>query len=482
MRKTPPPADSVSRGRAALAFCALALLTLSPAHAAAQTAADPQLARAVAALRDVNPERLTEAQKDAKAQELGRAFETIKRAGPPGVAALKAELRRLDAARRRDDRFRLAAASLLWDISKLAEAEAVAAVWDKTPLKSQYNYVFYPAFDAATTRDERALPMLRAVLRDKEGSVYFGAHAMRVNWPLTHEFIWGAFGAKAAPALARVVETSDHPVELASAVLLLADAQHLPSLPRIRQLAATGSGDVRRSAVRALGLYGHPQDYDFLVAGLRSTDPVLAFDHAYALYEFEDLRAVPALAARLGTTDEALRGELVAALTHLLTPAALAALRRLEQTPNNSEPRLRSWHFLKRFRAETKLTWEAYDALAPAEQEAAVRRWREEQIVVKLGGGRGRMLTRDAFLKLAGGWQKERRLARPGGGRVEAGEIISATTPEDIDLLLDVRGALYQRLSDECLYEVERVDAALRHLGRSRYRRSTFVTEKVEPK
>jgi hypothetical protein len=484
MRQTPSPdAPRASRGRRAARACsALALLLLCAAHAAAQTATDPKLARAVAALRNVDPDKLTEAQQDAKAQELERAFDTLTGAGPAGAAALRAELRRLESTRQRDDRFRLAAAHLLWRISKVEGAEEVAAIWHTTPLKAHYGYVFYTAFDAAATRDERALPMLRAVLRDKEGSVYFMTHAMRVNWPLTHEFIWGAFGAKAPPALARVVETSTHPVELASAVLLLADAQHLPSLPRIRQLAATGTGDVRRSAVRALGVFGHPQDYNFLVAGLRSADPTLAFDHAFALYEYEDLRAVPALVALLDTRDENLQGEVVLALAHLLTPAALDALHRHSRLPNNSRGRIMSGDFLQRFFGETKLTWEAYAALPPAEQEAAVRRWRENRTVAELGGGQGRMLTREAFLKLAEHWQREHRLVRPGGGRVEAGEIISAATPEDIGLLLDVRGALYHRLSDECLYEVERVDAALRHLGRSRYRRSTFVTEKVEAK
>lgn len=462
---------------------ALALLVLVAAPpAAAQAVSGPDLARAVAALRNIDADKLTEEQQDAKARELEWAFETIEKAGPAGTAALKAELRRLETSRQRDDRFRLAAAALLWAVSQHAEAETVAGIWDRTPLKAQYNYVFYTAFAAATTRDERALPMLRAVLRDKEGEVYFPAHAMRVQWPLTHEFVWGTFGAKAAPALAHVVETSEHPVELASAVILLASAQHLPALPRIRQLAASGTGEARRWAVRALGVYGHPQDYDFLAAGLRTADPALAFDHAYALYEYEDLRAVPALVARLGAADADLQFELVVALGHLLTPEGLAALRRHAEASKDARSKGASAEFLKRFLDETKLTWVAYDALPPAGREAAVRRWREQQTVERLGGGHGRVLKREEFQRLAAVWERESRLQRPGGASVEAGELISATTPEDIPRLLDVRGALYQRLSDECLYEVRRIDVALRHLGRSRYRRATFTTEKVEAK
>lgn len=484
-RQTKRPAAGAAPRRARRTLCALALGLLAAASAAAQPAGgtDPQLARAVAALRNVDPAKLTEAQQEAKSEELNRAFETISKAGAAGAAALKAELRRLDATRVRDDRFRLAAAALLWDIGEFAEVDAVAAIWHTTPLKSQYQYVFYTAFPAAATRDERVVPMLRAVLRDKEGSIHIGLHALDVRWPLTHEFIWGAFGAKAPPALARVVETSTHETELASAVFLLAAAQHLPSLPRIRELAAKGAGDARRMAVRALGSFGHPQDYEFLVAGLNTADATLAFDHAYALYEYEDLRAVPALVARLGAPDEQLQLEVVSALTHLLTPAAVEALRRHSQTSKNAAARARSAEFMRNFLGESKLTWEAYAALAPAAQEAATKNWREQRTLERLGAGRGgRVLSRANFLRLAGEWQRKNRLERPGGGSVEAGEILSAATPDDIDLLLDVRGALYHRLSDECLYEVRRVDYALRHLGRSRYRRHTFAVEKVEAK
>lgn len=477
MRETLSP-----NSRAPRRLAALALLLLSAAPALrAQAPADPRLGRAVAALRNVDPEKLTDAQKEAKTDEFIEAFDTITKAGPAGAAALKAELRRLDEAGQRDDRFRLAAGALFWAISKLDEAEAIAAVWQTTPLKSQYNYVFYTAFDAAVTRDERALPMLRAVLRDREGTVFFGSHALRVLWPLTHEFIWGAFGAKGAPALARVLETSTDPVESASAALLLAGAQHLPALPRIRQLAAAGRGEPRQAAVRALGFFGHPQDFDFLVAGLRSPDPALAFHHAYALYEYEDLRAVPALVAQLGAADETLQDEVVSALTHLLTPAALEALRRHSQTSKHARARAASGDFVRSFLEETRLTWDAYAALPAGEREATVRRWRDHRDGLRLAaGGEGRPLTRATFLRMAEGWQSTGRLERPNRRKIEVGEILSAATPDDINLLLDVRGALYRRLSDECIYEVRRVDAALRHLGRSRYRRETRTTEKVE--
>ena len=58
--------------------------------------------------------------------------------------------------------------------------------------------------------------------------------------------------------------------------------------------------------------------------------------------------------------------------------------------------------------------------------------------------------------------------------------LLLAAVPDDIDLLLEVKAAVMMRLSDECLYEVARIDRTLRRLGRSRYRKVTGLTEKVE--
>src|SRR5262249_55553876 len=72
--------------------------------------------------------------------------------------------------------------------------------------------------------------------------------------------------------------------------------------------------------------YGHPQDSDFLIAGLRSAVPEEVYIHVYALYEYEDLRAVPSLIPHLKMDNEFFRREVIATLIHLLTPASLDAL------------------------------------------------------------------------------------------------------------------------------------------------------------
>jgi hypothetical protein len=232
---------------------ALALLltpVLAVIPALAQAPATEKLRRAIAVLRGIDVEKMTEAELDAKADEMSAAWELITSGGDASVPLLLEEIRKVDEAGEQDHRFKLAAAALLWATGGLDQSAAITRVWDSTPLTVNYNYVFYTAFEAAMTQDPRVLPMLKACLRDKDGSIFVALHAMPIRWPLTHESLWGSFGPKGIPAVAEVLKTSQDPVELRSSIAILSDVCCLDALPRIREIASRGSGEVRRSAVR----------------------------------------------------------------------------------------------------------------------------------------------------------------------------------------------------------------------------------------
>lgn len=459
------------RGRMlSLIFMALSLFTPG---LQAQNSSNPKLERAIAALRHVNPSKLSDSEQEKKATEIDAAWDVIKAAGRGGVARLKEEVRRVDSSQERDDYFKLNASALLWFIGNLDEAEAIAAIWNSTPLDAQYNYVFYTAFEAATKQDPRALPMLEAVLKDKKGEVFFEAHAMEVKWPLTHEFIWGAFGTKGLPVLAQILKTSKHPTEIASAILLLTNSQYLPALPSIREIAATGQGEARLVAIQSLGVFGHPQDYEFLISGLRSADSEVVWRHVFALYEYADLRAVPLLIPLLETKDAALEKETIAALTHLLTPASLEALKKHSQTAKSVEVKeeIERW-----FLQEVKLNWKGYLQMSAQEREKAVTSLRNEREDSKFKLGEGeKSYTHDVLVRAAAEWKRKHRMES-----VEVSEILSGATASDIELLLDAKSTFYTRLSDEAMYEVQRINEAVKHLGRSRYRKAAGITYKVE--
>lgn len=432
------------------------------------------LETAIATLRGIDFEKFPENQREAKAKQIDEAWKFLVASGPAASVRLKQEIEKVDRQKEKDDFFKLNAAVVLWNIGKSGEAEYIARVWETTPVQHQYNYVFYTAFDAAGTQDPKVLPMLRAILKDDKGAIFISLHAMNVRWPLSHEFIWGSYGHQGLPVLADIVEKSNNEVELKSAIVLLARNQYLPALPRIRQLAASTNDEVRRQAVQALGVYGHPSDYDRLIAGLKSTDTKDLFAHAFALYEFEDERAVPNLVPLLARDDDALRVEASLALLHLFTPESLKAVNHLVATTSN--PELKTFLGERVAIRETDLPKDY--ALKPRAQQAELfAKLKNKELAVT-----SIPLTNQQLLEALKIWKEKGRIYKSGFDWVGVGRVISAAKPENLDELVSTKAAFYRRLSDECLYEVRDLETAMKYIGRSRYRLGMGITEKAEPR
>lgn len=464
-------------------FAAVAGLVLGTVQGGepAKKGAAKEVVKAVAALRNIREGALTQEQKDAKALELEGAWKTVIAAGKAGADALKAEIAKLDAAKERDDFFKLGAAALLWQIGKLDEAPTISGIWSgDVDLTVNCNYVFFTAFEAARTQDARSLPLLRALLRDKKGSVFIAQHFLRVGWPLSQEFLWGLVGRKGPEALTAVLGTAKDDASLDTACWLLAQASHLPALDAIRRLAKEGQPGARGGALRALGTFGHPQDYEFLAAGLASNDPKEAWHFAYALYEYGDLRAVPHLIPLLASPDEELRAEVRNALAHLLVPDGFEALHKeAAKAPNE---KARAWwpELTQSVLEPAGLTWDGYQAKTPAQKSevlAAARAKGEESLRLKPDD---RKLSHDELVKAAAGWIQNQRITGGSYAWVEDRHVLAAATAADIPLLLDVRAACYTRLSDECLYETRTLERIIHRLGRSRYRKEPGLCEKAE--
>ena len=457
----------------------LFLIVLTTAQAQAQDNSNKKLEAAIGTLRNVESSKLSENQKETKGKEIDESWEVIRAAGKSGVSRLKQEIKKIDDSNVKDDFFKLNASTLLWQIARFDEVESITAIWNSTPLDAQYSYVFYTAFEAAMTQDVRVLPMLEACLRDDKGKVFIALHSMDLGWPLNLEFIWGGFGAKGLPILAGILEETRDPVKLQSAIVLLAEARYLNALPTIRRLARSPDKAVRSVATRCLGAYGHPQDYEFLSGGLSSKDSEEAYNYVYALYEYEDLRAVPLLIPLLKIDNEMLRREVIAALIHLVSVPSFDALQQycgLPKTPQEKECD----------RVTTQLddigvNISNYQKYSPTQRQrviAAARQRMEEETSTRPGE---KIASHDEFLTRAKKWKENHRLTcEDGDSSCTDWRILAAATPSDLDLLIDVKGSLYGRLSDECLYEVAKIDQLIRKIGRSRYRKITGLTDKAE--
>jgi HEAT repeat protein len=454
-----------------------AILLFPALKSAAQTSSNDNLEKAISFLRQIDPDKVKPDDEEKVATQIDEAWDTIKKAGAPGKTRLKLEIARPG----QTDYFRLNGAALLWELGGLDEAEAIASVWRATRLEVQSNYVFYPAFQAAQQQDPRALPMLRAVLGNNKFRIYVGQHAMDVRWPLTLDFIWGAYGPKALPVLQNVIDSSADEIELQSTLLLLARSQYLPAYPRIRTIASSKTGAVKLSAITSLGVFGQPQDFEFLLAGLRSKEPLEVWSHVYALYEFEDLRAVPDLIPLLQSQNQMVRLEVISALRHLMTPASLAALRKYSAEARDTGEKERVSRIVTLFFEQTGTTAQAYEAKSSVEKETLVASYRQQFEDENRLKSTEQPKTHAQFSSEALQWKEKGRLEDANRKPLAVRQILSGATADDIDLLIEVRARLYRRLSDECLYEVGRIDQALKHLGRSRYRKVTGTTMKVEP-
>ncbi|MCX5907018.1 MAG: HEAT repeat domain-containing protein, partial [Deltaproteobacteria bacterium] len=233
--------------------------------------------------------------------------------------------------------------------------------------------------------------------------------------------------------------------------------------------------------VIALGRFGHPQDFDFLLAGLKSKDPEELLAFAFTLYEYGDCRAVPNLILLLQTEHKKVGHEVIACLDRLLTPEGIEALQRCaEQTKDNERGQIcknkLSWIF-----PELKMNYEKYTVQSPPEKArmAALLRDRgEEKYRLKPGD---RKATRDDLLKATAEWIGRNRITEGKYAWMEERHILAVATGADIPLFLDVAASVYPRFSDECLSEIQTLNDLIQRLGRSRYRSEAGVCDKVEP-
>lgn len=458
---TPTPTDTVEPSP-----------TPEPTVAFTATPVD-ELAQAIATLRQLNPDATVD---DEQATAIQTAIETIASTGPDGATRLKEALQAAEAAGEENALFNFLATMLLWNENELDEADTIAAIWSAVPPNEwpDYQLLFFPAMQAAATQDERALPMLKALLSDNQGSLFLEEHYIALSYPYTEEFLWGAYGSKALPVLFEVVQTSEDPVAIATAITLLSRAQYLPALPEIRKAAESEDKDVRHAAIVALGVFGHPDDFEMLLQGLDSSDPEDLAKYAYALVEYGDVRATPRLIPLLQSDDKEVTLSVAWELWHsLLTPDALAALRTCGDSAADEVLKDDCARFAQAVLDGIGLTWEEFTARPVDEQEALLAAFRNAKFTLKAGE---RAVSREELLEVVAEWSETGQLGSEKWDWVEERHFLPAATADDIDMLLDAKAGFYQRLSDEAIYETIVVNDLVRWLGRSRYRNMALPT------
>ena len=472
-----------------------------------------ELDKAISVLRNIKYyDKMSDKEMTVKSEQIEKAWKVIKNAGKEGTERIKNEIKNIDSKKEKDDYFKLSASAVLWEIGGVSEAETIAEIWRTTSLEVQPGYVFYTAVQAASTQDKNVLPMLKACMGNNKLGAKSSIHFIPFPWPTSVEFIWGAYGSKGIPILLNIMETSKTPIEVASSMYALVRCFDLSILPKIRQLAKSEEQEIRCMALKCLGIYGHPQDFDLLISGLKSNNAEEVFSCAYALYEFEDLRAVPFLIPLIQSKDEKVRGEVIQELCHLITPASLETIhnyavekskerkgkkdyetlmkeadfskpetiKAVEEARNN--PIEMEIHQCKEtsdyILRELGLTWDEYAKKNPKEKDKLISDfWKKNDEKYNLSQKKEK-ISYDEAVNIINDVKKNGSISK----EFKSKDIISVVTLKDMDLLIDARASFYKRLSDECMYDIGDISKIMKHLARSTYRNKVGIAEKVEAK
>ncbi|HNS04981.1 MAG TPA: hypothetical protein PKH53_03110, partial [Candidatus Saccharicenans sp.] len=112
----------MKHGRGVTTLILAILLTLP---SLARQASDEELEKAVATMRNIVPDKMSKEEKEARAKELTKAWQTIQSTGEKGIKRLIAELDMLENSKTEDDYFKLSMGAFLWEIGGLDQAELI---------------------------------------------------------------------------------------------------------------------------------------------------------------------------------------------------------------------------------------------------------------------------------------------------------------------------------------------------------------------
>lgn len=432
-------------------------------------------------------------ERDPKRLEAGReAWRLVVSGREGGAVAVKDATTDLEAVGGGDDLFRLIAGGLLWQTGGLEEIDALVELWSDPALdlSRRGRLVFSTVFQAARTGDESVLPLIALYLREPSARLRLRNLEHEYEWPDTVEFVWAAYGPQGrAPLLdilAATVENDGDPDFAASAAWLLARDAYAPVLPLLRGLAGDErkeNASARLAAIRGLGIFGHPDDYEPLTSLLdrarRENDLPLAEAALDALGEFGRMDAAALFVDMLKDEKSPARERAAALLVNLLTPVGFDALRgdcakdhavaQHAQGDDENDPIANVLAFLEK-------SSEEYDRLSDAEKSSALARWRaavEADYVGDSSAPDGTPFTRAQFDEAMDVLMQTGEFPVAGMEWVRPRHLLSVATPEDAELFLTARKAAARPLSPSALANMDVFSAMATRLTRAALKNPT---------
>lgn len=464
-----------------IVLCMASMLHTPIAFAQKATSKADGLDAAVAKMRNINPDVLDAEGKNAATERLDEAWRALMAAGDRGRERVLQEIRQIDQDKAKDDYFKIDASLLLWVGWKFESADAIAEIWRTTPIEFHHEQVFHVAFEAARKRDPRALPIMKALLGNDRITLYIPQHAMKLDWPLTMQFIWGAYGPKGRAELLKVLESTTNPITQHTCIILLSDQMYLKALPAIRNVAKNGTGKAKIAAIQVLGAFGHPQDREFLLEGLKSKDSKTLREHISALAAYGDMSTASEVARQLSHDDPEIRQTAIVTLAYLTSVDAIRALHDHAKSTKSEDEREYCEKIIEKCLQFAGIDYDALMKLPKDEADQRLLNSNPAEAEYRPQPD-DRTLTHDELREACRDWYARNRITGGPFAWVESRHVLAVATPKDMKRLLMVRAAALERLSDECLYEVRILDGLLLCIGRMRYRAEPGVCLRVLPK
>lgn len=327
---------------------------------------------------------------------------------------------------------------------------------------------FHTAYDAALSRDPRALPVLVNFLRERTGSTLpagecTGHQPMHMEWPVALDFVWGAYGPEGYPVLVEIAAESGDPVMVESALSALCTSEYPDALPVARRLALEGgTAGIRRAAVRLLGWHGRARDWEHLLIGLMSDDVDDISASLWAIHKSGDPRVVSYAIPFCDHPDPWVRDEALSVLALACTPESIEAMHRVCDQ-RSEDPGLDEFAFYT-----DAVLWIAgldratYCVLAPADREQAVARAKAILYGPRPGAA---PISRVEALAMVAQWTEDGCISCDALDDVEH-LIAAALVRDDIPLLQELRASIYRRLSDQALRDVAKVESIMQKVVR----------------
>lgn len=428
--------------------------------AAADRANDKKIDQAIKFMREIDLAKiykLPKEQRNQKAVQLDKAWQTLVGGGQPSVEKLKKAYREMVASKKKNDFFALGASAIIWQIAKENEADFIAEVWSNADLTKNYNYVFMTAFQAARTRNPKVLPILKAVLKEQKGKFPLAMHAMVLRWPQTIKFVWGAYGYDGLKELHKVLKESNDPNTQASAIYLLGDSYYMPALEDIRKLTTSKDQRVRQYAYGAIGRFNRPEDAKWLLADAKKGKP----QAIVALAHMSNKDVLDFIDPYFTSNDEEKHSVALYACYAIPCRKSVDQIIACYEGKKKTTISKKSLKYiLDDIFRKIKSNLKDYKKLDDAGKNKLFASLpKQTGVTHKI---EKKKITHDQFVKAVKDWQSQKRIR--GNKEVTSEQAFAVATPDDIPMLIDLKARIYERLSDEALYDIRYVDKLIRNI------------------